>query len=110
MRSPQRIYQATHIAAGVKAVARLQQKVLEAAPMSAGPMAALATQQADSTNPAPVPEMLEGHCLGCGGKKSFTVDGSDVMKNGAIRKSGKCTGDGCNRTISTFVSGKTDGQ
>lgn len=101
MRTPRRIYRASHIADGVRAVAKLQQRVLEAAPMSAGPMAALA--------PPPVkpgeepPELLEAHCHGCKEKKTFQVEGTDTMKNGALRKYGTAV---CGHKVSTFAPGE----
>jgi len=101
MRAPRRLYEASHIADGVKLVAKLQQRVLKEAPMSAGPLAALAP-------PPPEPgadpvELREAHCHACGEKKAFQVEGEEVMKNGAIRKHG--TG-ACGHKVSTFVSGK----
>lgn len=104
-RRPARLYRASHIADGVKSVAALQQQVLKAAPMSAGPMAALAPPPTPAG--AEAPEMLEAHCHGCKDKKVFQVENSEVMKNGAVRKSGKGV---CGHNVSTFVSGAASGQ
>lgn len=100
MKSPKRLYEASHIAAGVKAVAKLQQKVLEINPMAAGPMRALATQPGQEEPP----EQLEGHCLGCQTKRVFNVEGESTMPNGAIRKHGKSDHPDCSHTVSTIVS------
>lgn len=102
-KSPARIYRASHIADGVRTVSRLQQRVLQEAPASSGPLAALQPPGEEQQ-----PEILEGHCLGCGTKRQFQVENEEKMKNGALRKSGKCTGDGCTRTISLFVKGTQD--
>jgi hypothetical protein len=101
MRSPRRIYRASHIADGVRAVASLQQRVLKEAPMSAGPMAALAPP-APTAGAEPV-ELAEAHCHAHGEKKTFQVEQTDTMKNGALRKSGTAV---CGHKVSTFVSGK----
>jgi len=99
MKSPPRLYNAASIAQGVHAVSQLQQHVLSVAPTSIGPLAALDTQ----TSPlASLPEIMEGYCPGCRAKKSFPVDGSEPMPNGAIRKYGKAD---CGHTISAFTSG-----
>ena len=91
------------MADGVRAVAGLQQHVLKVDPMSAGPLAALKPQPAPAG--AEPPELLEAHCLGCGGKKNFNVEGEEKTKTGAIRKWGKGA---CGHSLSTFVSGKTE--
>lgn len=52
----------------------------------------------------PAIETQIGHCTGCRGPKNFEVEGSETMKNGALRKHGKCPD--CGRGMSTFVSGK----
>jgi len=104
MRAPKRLFHAKHMADGAVAVAKLQQQVLKEDPMSAGPLAAL--------KPAPAPagaepaELREAHCLTCGGKKNFQVEGEEKMKNGAIRKYGKGA---CGHKLSAFVSGAQDG-
>jgi hypothetical protein len=102
MKKPRRLYRAEHVAAGVQGVSQLQHVLLENHPTAAGPMAAAPLDS------GPTPELLEGHCLGCQTKRQFTVDGEETMKNGAVRKYGKCTGSGCSRTISMFVKGATD--
>jgi hypothetical protein len=102
MRSPKRPYTAMDVAKGVHTVAKLQQRVLAEAPMSAGPLAALAPQ------PAPAgeePEVLAGHCLNCKTKRAFVVEGEEKMKNGAIRKYGTSQENGCGHKISHMVSG-----
>jgi hypothetical protein len=101
MRTPQRIYRASHIADGVRLVAKLQQRVLKEAPMSAGPLTALAP-------PAPAagaeaPELAEAHCHGCKGKKTFQVEGTETMENGALRKHGTAV---CGHKVSTFAKGE----
>jgi hypothetical protein len=106
MKAFRRLYRKEHVAEGVKAVAELQNKVMEQAPTSAGPMAALAPKPAPAG--AEPQELLEGHCLGCGEKKPFMVEGEQQMKNGAVRKFGKCSGAGCDRKISTFVKGEAN--
>ena len=98
-----RIYNSDVIAKGVQTVHKIQQKVLQAAPEKFGPMTALQPQTGQENQP----ELLTAHCLGCGSKKEFGVEGEEKMKNGAIRKYGKCTG-GCGRQISTFVKGVQD--
>lgn len=100
-RKPSRIFTARHMADGVRSVAALQQHVLQEAPASVGPLQALMPQGEEQ------PEMLKGHCHGCKTKKEFAVEGEEKMKNGAIRKYGKCTG-GCGGTISMFVAGTQD--
>lgn len=102
MRAPRRVYEAKHIADGVRTVAELQQHVLKEAPMSAGPLAALAPPPPAEAGAEPV-ELREAHCHACGEKKAFQVEGEEVMKNGAIRKHGKGA---CGHSVSTFVSGK----
>jgi hypothetical protein len=102
MKAPRRIYAASHIADGVRAVGRLQQRVLKEAPMSAGPLAALAPQPPAEAGAEPV-ELREAHCHACGEKKAFQVEGTDTMSNGALRKYGKGA---CGHKLSTFVSGK----
>ena len=100
MRKPSRLYNAQHMAKGVQLVGRLQQLVLQKKPDAAGPLAAL--------TPAPAPagaepaELLEAHCHGCQGKKTFQVEGEETMPNGAIRKHGTAV---CGHKVSTFVSG-----
>jgi hypothetical protein len=101
MKAPRRIFTADHIAQGVGMVTELQQEALKVAPNMSGPMSRvpLAVPMADET------ETLEGHCLTCKGKQQFQVEGEQKMKNGAIRKYGKC---GSGHTMSHFVSGVTD--
>jgi hypothetical protein len=101
VKSPGRLFHAHHMAEGAKGVMALQQEVLKAAPMSAGPLAALAPQPAAAG--AEAPELREAHCHSCKEKKSFQVEGEDTMPNGAIRKYGKGV---CGHKLSTFVSGK----
>jgi hypothetical protein len=106
MRSPKRLYTAEHIAGGVKTVAKLQQRVLQEAPMSSGPLAQLAPPPpAAAGAEAEQPEVLAGHCLTCKTKRGFTVEGEEKMKNGAIRKYGTSTEQGCGHRVSHFVSG-----
>lgn len=102
MKTPNRIYRASHIADGVRAVAKLQQHVLKHAPMSAGPLAALAPPPAAAGEEPP--ELAEAHCHGCKGKKTFQVEQTDTMKNGALRKSGTAV---CGHKVSTFASAGT---
>jgi len=104
MKAPGRLFHAHHMAQGAKGVMALQQEVLKAAPMSAGPLAALAPQPA-AAGADPV-ELREAHCLTCGDKKNFQVEGEETMKNGAIRKYGKGA---CGHKLSAFVSGAQDG-
>lgn len=101
-----RLYNADKIAAGVQTVHKLQQHVMKVAPMSAGPLAALNPAVAP-TSAEPTAELIEAHCHGCGEKKTFQVENTDTMKNGALRKSGKGV---CGHRLSTFVSGSQDGQ
>lgn len=89
------------MADGVRLIAKLQQRVLKEAPMSAGPLAALAPPP--PTAGAEAPELLEAHCHACKGKKTFQVEGEEPMDNGAIRKHGTAV---CGHRVSTFVSGK----
>jgi hypothetical protein len=106
---PERIYTAEHIADGVRHVAKLRAMQLSGemtepliphhAQITAAPPAAQQGQE-------PQPEIAEGHCLTCKGKKSFTVEKTETMKNGAVRKSGKCLEPGCNTTVSTFTKGE----
>jgi hypothetical protein len=105
MKSPSRVYTASHIASGVKTVAALQQKVLSLVPHKFGPMSALQTPDQKEEEK----ELMTAHCLGCGSKKEFAVEGKETMKNGATRAFGKCNG-GCGRTISTFVKGASNGE
>jgi hypothetical protein len=104
MRQPKRLYSASHIADGVRAVARLQQRVLKEAPMSAGPLAALAPPPVEPG--AEPPEIAEAHCHGCKEKKTFQVEGSDTMKNGALRKYGTAV---CGHKVSVFAKGEASG-
>lgn len=104
-RKPKRFFSAEHIANGVKAVGKLQQKALAIAPTMAGPMARVPT----TPPPEEMPEVLEGHCMGCKGKSKFEVEGEEKMKNGAIRKYGKCQADGCGGKMNLFVSGAKEG-
>ena len=98
MRSPKRLYHAGHMAGGVHLVA--EQAIKEAPQRLAAHLAPPTAEEQ--------PEILEAHCLGCKTKRQFQVEGEDKMKNGATRKYGKCSGDGCGRTISTFVKGAQD--
>jgi hypothetical protein len=102
MRAPRRLYEASHIADGVKLVAKLQQRVLKEDPMSAGPLTALKPPPPAEAGAEPV-ELREAHCHACGEKKAFQVEGTDTMANGALRKYGKGA---CGHKVSTFVSGK----
>lgn len=83
-----RLFTAETIAQGVNAISQLMAHVQNYVPMAA--------------------ETLDGHCTGCKAVKPFTVEGSETMKNGALRKFGKCTSEGCGRTISKFVAGVKD--
>ena len=103
-KSPKRLFRAEHIADGVRTVAELQQQVLKEKPTSAGPLTALAPPPAGEEPP----EVLAGHCLTCKTKRAFTVDKTETMKNGALRKSGTSTEAGCGHNVSHFVSGKAD--
>lgn len=103
-----RTYTAQHMREGIASVAKLQQHVMKQAPMSAGPLKALAPNPAAAA--AEEAEVLAGHCLSCKTKRAFTVEGEQRMKNGAIRKYGTSKEDGCNHKVSHFVSGATSGQ
>jgi hypothetical protein len=103
MKRPKRVYDASHIADGVRTVAKLQQRVLQEDPMSSGPLAALKPAPAPAA--AEEPEMLAGHCLNCGTKRAFAVEKTETMKNGALRKSGTSNEPGCGHKVSHFVSG-----
>jgi hypothetical protein len=82
----------------------MQQHVLRNDPTSAGPLKALAPRP---TTAEDARERLTAHCVSCGDKRDFAVEGEEVMKNGAVRKYGTCDGDtGCGGKISTFVSSK----
>lgn len=100
MRSPKRIYSASHVAEGVKTVARIQLATLAAHPDSAGPLANVRPQA--PTGPHPPAELHEAHCHSCKEKKAFVSEGNEKMANGAIRHYG--TG-ACGHRVSTFVSG-----
>ena len=100
-RTPKRVWTASHIADGVRTVSAIQQHVLKNDPMSAGPLKALA--QPGTAEDAQ--ERLTAHCVSCGDKRDFAVEGEEVMKNGAVRKFGTCD-TGCGGKISTFVSSK----
>jgi hypothetical protein len=100
---PKRLYQAHDMAAGIRAVHELGVKALQMAPAAVGPLSALV--------PKPVagqeqPELAEAHCHGCKEKKTFQVEGTDTMPNGALRKYGKGV---CGHKLSTFAKGTTDG-
>jgi hypothetical protein len=101
MKAFKRFYRKEHVAEGVKTVAELQSRVMQEAPMSAGPLAALAPKPAPAG--AEQPELAEAHCHGCGEKKTFQVEGTDTMKNGALRKYGKGV---CGHKLSTFAPGE----
>lgn len=106
MKAPGRLFHAHHMAQGAQGVMALQQQVLKAAPMSVGPLAALAPPPPAATGAGADPiELREAHCHGCGEKKNFQVEETETMKNGALRKSGKGV---CGHKLSTFVSGKED--
>jgi hypothetical protein len=90
---------------GINIVRELNAERLKTAPHSTGPLAQIPMQQPVE----PEPEVLEGYCLGCKGKKQFQVEGERTMKNGAILKHGKCTGEGCDRSIATFVAKEKKG-
>lgn len=104
MRKPKRLYTAADVATGVQVVHGLGLKALAAHP-APGPL--MAAQQATQSL-EPAPEMAEGHCTGCKGKKQFQVVEKVKMKNGAMNYKGPCAEPGCGRTISTFVKGATD--
>lgn len=107
MKRPKRVYTANHMAAGVGLVGALQQRVLKEAPMSSGPLAALAPAPATAKGGAEEePEILAGHCLNCGTKRAFKVEGEQALKNGAVRKYGTSEEAGCGHQISHIVSGK----
>lgn len=98
-RTRHRRYDASTIADGINVMQQIRDKVI--------PFEQVAAQITKNV-PAPQPEMLEGHCTNCKTKRQFAVEGEEKMKNGAIRKYGKCTEPGCSRTISHFVSGVKD--
>ena len=92
---------------GIDIAARLQQRVMKEAPMSAGPLKALAPPPpAAGEDPA---EVLSGHCLTCKKPRAFTVEKTETMKNGALRKSGTSQEAGCGHKMSHFVSGANNG-
>lgn len=98
-----RLYRADDMRTGIQQVSQLQAAVLKEEPAMAGPLKRLKeSRRADAAEQV---EQLEGHCLTCKGKKTFTVEKTDTMKNGALRKSGKGE---CGHTISHFVSGAAD--
>jgi hypothetical protein len=73
-------------------------------PEVAGPLSKIPTRQMG--NGENMVEEAEGHCTSCKTKSKFDVEGTDTMKNGALRKYGKCKSDGCGRGMSVFASGK----
>lgn len=91
-----RIYTADHIRDGVRTMEQLQQRSWDYVPAAIEAMN------------APVPETQDGYCLKCKGSQTFEVEGEDTMKNGAIRKYGKCPGEGCGTMLSRFVKGTKD--
>lgn len=97
-----RMYDHNTIRAGIGAISKMAEKVPLENRVAMHPLMR-ATQQQPEEEPV---EMLEGHCLTCGTKHTFKVDGSDVMKNGAIRKYG-VSAEG--HKMSHLVSGKTNG-
>lgn len=108
-----RMYTADSIAAGVKTVAAIRQKVFPfgTSPQLGAPSPAPPTAAAAGAEQKPI-EMMEGHCMSCpreeGGKFKkhiFQVEGQETMKNGAIRKYGKCPN---GHAISHLVSGKSN--
>jgi hypothetical protein len=101
MKAFKRFYRKEHVAEGVKTVAELQQRVMQEAPMSAGPLAALAPKPAPAG--AEQPELAEAYCHAHKEKKTFQVEGTDTMKNGALRKYGTAV---CGHKVSTFVAGE----
>lgn len=68
--------------------------------MSAGPMTALAPPPTKAGEEPP--ELAEAHCHGCKEKKIFQVEGTDQMKNGALRKYGTAV---CGHKVSVFAKG-----
>lgn len=103
MRSPKRLYSASHIANGVQTVAKLQQKVLEIDPMAAGPMRALKPPPAPAGQEEP-PEQMDGYCIGCKTKRNFTVADRKPLPNGAVLHTGVSNHPDCSHTVTRIVS------
>jgi hypothetical protein len=95
---PKRMYRAEHMRQGIAAMTRIQQAM-----DPDGKLMAKRIPGAEELFAAPPPEVLEAHCLACKGKKNFTVEGEEKMKNGTLRKYGKSD---CGHSLSLFVSGK----
>jgi hypothetical protein len=109
---PQRIYTGQHMEHAVRHVASLRALQLSGEmtePLIPAHAQIHGSAPQQQTQPAPAPEMAEGHCLKCRGRKSFQVEQSEKMSNGAVRKSGKCLEPGCNTTVSTFTKGAGEG-
>lgn len=104
-RKPKRLYTANDMADGVSAVHQLGLAAIKINPAASGPLAAVPTLGGAGSGPGPV-ELLEAHCHGCGGKKTFQPEGEEVMENGAIRKHGTAV---CGHAVSTFVSAAQNG-
>lgn len=108
---PARIYDAQFMADAVGAHAQLQAQAMKVAPHAFGPMSRVPLQPMVAAED--VPETLKAHCFTCKSKRGesaseFDVEGEQKMKNGAIRKYGKCKADGCGQTLSMFAAGVKD--
>lgn len=89
---PRRLYTAHDMAKSVGLISDLRQKSFDYVPMATQAM-------------GPVPTH-EGHCIGCKTKKTFNIEGTDQMKNGAVRHYGACPD--CGKTVSAFAAGVKD--
>lgn len=100
-----RMYDADTISNAVGVTAKIHQKLY---PMGHQPMSG----QGSAESVPMAMETMEGHCLGSScrdgdgkpSKKTFNVEGEEKMKNGTIRKYGKCPD--CGTNISHLISGK----
>lgn len=104
MKSPKRIYNSSHIAEGVQAVAKLQQKVLSIDPMAAGPMRALKPAPAPAGQQEEPPEQMEGYCIGCKTKRNFQVAERKPLPNGTVLHTGASDHPDCSHTVTRIVS------
>lgn len=89
MKKSKRLYTAQTIISGIRAISALRSKALDFSPPEEEPVAT-----------------HEGYCTKCRGKKSFQIEDTATMKNGAVRHKGKCAD--CGTTVSAFARGTTD--
>lgn len=99
MKKPKRTFDAEFMNNGVQEMMALNTQARDVAPHAFPPMSRIPM----SVPMADEPEILEGHCLKCKGKKKFQVEGKEKTKNGAMRKWGKCMEPGCNTMMSVFT-------